>query len=265
MSDNKNILQRLNAVMKEVDYLQKDASVAGRYKALSHDKVTGNLREHFVDHGVIVCPSLEKSNIAATGAKTKSGVPIIRYEATYRVSFLNIDQPDDKLEVLMEAHANDEGDKAPGKAISYATKYAMLKVLSIESGDQEEERIEAYVPSYTAEQKQIFDTAIAEGDSLGLVALMGLLGEEEQTGLFNSFESGAKTSGKDMVRKLQKEGVDKWDNHVADIETMVGDEDGMGLKQAVDELAVHEKRYLAKRLGDKQSQVMGSLIKGVAA
>jgi len=259
-----NIYQRLSEVMKAVEYVQKDTKIQQKYTALTHDKLTGVLRQHFIEFGIIVSPSLVRSNVADTGTKTKNGIPIIRYEATYNVSFINIEKPEDRLVVVIESHANDEGDKAPGKSISYATKYAMLKTLSIESGDKEEERIEAHAPAFTHGQKQLFDVAIAEGDSFSMVALMCLLDEEAQTGLFNSFQAGAKSSGKDQVRQLQKEGLERWDNSVADLEAMIADGDGMGLKEAVDELKGHEKIYLAKRLGDKAAQDMGKLIKEIA-
>ena len=41
----------------------------------------------------------------------------------------------------MAAHANDHGDKAPGKSLSYATKGAILKALMIETGETDEGRI----------------------------------------------------------------------------------------------------------------------------
>tara|TARA_R110002072_G_scaffold302866_2_gene489347 strand:+ start:608 stop:1402 length:795 start_codon:yes stop_codon:yes gene_type:complete len=256
-----NILQRLNVVREQVEYIKKDATIGGKYKALSHDGLTSKVRVHLVDNGIIIAPSLKDSEIQDTGTKTRGGVPIIRYVAKYEVSFLNMDDPKDLLMVVVEAHANDEGDKAPGKALSYATKYAMLKVLSIESGDKEEDCIEAHVPTYSDEHKQIFDTAIAESNSFSLVALMALLGEGAQTGLFNSFQAGAKSSGKEIVRKLQKEGLEKWDSTVTDFESMIAGQDGMGLKESVGELDNHEKRYLAKRLGDKAAQDMGKLIR----
>jgi hypothetical protein len=74
---------------------------------------------------------------------TKNGVPIIRYEATYDVAFINCDDPAHRVTLRIEAHALDQGDKAPGKAISYATKYAMLKLFSIETGEDDEQRIPA--------------------------------------------------------------------------------------------------------------------------
>jgi hypothetical protein len=42
--------------------------------------------------------------------------------------------------VTLPSHALDNGDKAPGKAISYATKYALLKTFLLETGEDEESR-----------------------------------------------------------------------------------------------------------------------------
>ena len=56
MSD-KNIYQRINAVMKVVEYVQKDATVStggGSYKAVSHDMVLAVLRKEMVSHGIVV-------------------------------------------------------------------------------------------------------------------------------------------------------------------------------------------------------------------
>ena len=52
---------------------------------------------------------------------------------------MNVDTGD-KVTSTIEAHANDNGDKAPGKALSYATKSAMLKVFSLETGENDESR-----------------------------------------------------------------------------------------------------------------------------
>ena len=135
-----NIYQRLNEVRKEVDYLQKDANVQG-YKAITHDAVTSAIRQPFIDNGIMILPNQTDSNTVEVG-ETKNGTTIIRYSAWYEVSFVNIDNPEDNLITNVESHAMDMGDKAPGKAMSYAVKYAMLKVLNIETGESEESRIE---------------------------------------------------------------------------------------------------------------------------
>ena len=138
-----NIYQRLNKVRAQVAYLQKDKKVeaGGSYMVVTHDAVTGAVRGPFIEHGIMVVPFLISSQMIDSGTKTAKGLPIFRYEARYRISFVNIDDPQDKVEIEIESHALDQGDKAPGKATSYATKYAMLKLLSIETGEEEEGRI----------------------------------------------------------------------------------------------------------------------------
>jgi hypothetical protein len=63
-----------------------------------------------------------------------------RYQATYDFTFANIEDAADQIVIRIEAHAMDNSDKAPGKALSYAAKYALLKVFNIETGEDEESR-----------------------------------------------------------------------------------------------------------------------------
>jgi hypothetical protein len=139
-----NIFQRLNEVRKAVAYIRKEKEVTGggTYKVVTHDQVTGEIREHLIAHEIMVVPRLVKSATVNTGTTTGKGIPIIRYEASYEIDFVSCTSPEDKVTVSIESHALDQGDKAPGKAISYATKYAMLKLFSIETGEDEEERPE---------------------------------------------------------------------------------------------------------------------------
>ncbi len=138
-----NIYQRLQAVMKQCAYVKKDATVSGggSYKAVTHDMVTAVVRPHFVEHGIITVPRLVSGAVVDTQRKTSSGNPIIRYEGLYEVTFVNADEPTDCVMIPVSAHAEDQGDKAPGKALSYATKYAILKVLLLESGESDESRM----------------------------------------------------------------------------------------------------------------------------
>lgn len=136
-----NIYQRLNEVRKLVAYVQKDKRVGeGGYLAVTHDNVTALVREHFVNQGILLVPTLTASAVVLTGTTTAKGVPFIRYEAKYTFEVVNADDPQDRFSVAIEAHAIDQGDKAPGKALSYAKKYVVLKLLEIESGETEEDR-----------------------------------------------------------------------------------------------------------------------------
>ena len=139
-----NIYQRINNVMKVVQYVQKDSSISGggaNYKAVSHDQVVSVIRQELVNNGIVIFPNqisgefLIKRDLSAT-PPVKMGL----YSGTYEISFVNIDNSEDRVVATITAHANDNGDKAPGKAASYATKTAMLKVFSLETGENDESR-----------------------------------------------------------------------------------------------------------------------------
>ena len=134
-----NIYQRINAVRKAIGYVQKDKAVStggGSYKAVTHDAVTGMVRASLIEHGVIIVPSVVNSVFHPKEPDAKQRL----YEATFQIEFVNMDEPTDRIVTQQTAHALDNGDKAPGKAMSYATKYAILKLFNIETGEDEESR-----------------------------------------------------------------------------------------------------------------------------
>lgn len=134
-----NIYEKINEVRKAIDYIQKDKSVStggGSYKAVSHDAVTGILRSHLITQGIICVPNLVTSKAHDRVGDAKQ----FRYDATYSFDFINAEKPEEKITIVIEAHAMDNADKAPGKAISYAKKYAVLKLFEIETGEDEESR-----------------------------------------------------------------------------------------------------------------------------
>jgi hypothetical protein len=123
-SPTPNILQRLNAVMQEVDYIQREQKQGMRYKIVSHDKVTGLVRPALVKHGVVYWPS--SFDVKQSGNRT---------ELCCQVVFANMDDKNDYIVVDTLGYGIDDQDKGPGKAISYAVKYALLKALGLETGD----------------------------------------------------------------------------------------------------------------------------------
>ena len=137
-----NLWQRLNAIKMAIPYLKKDKEVSGggSYMAVTHDAVTAATRHLFVEHGVLVMPSEVSSATVDSGMVTGKQNPIIRFEAKYSISFINVDVPTETMQIEVTAHALDQGDKAPGKALSYATKSAILKALQIETGVDDEGR-----------------------------------------------------------------------------------------------------------------------------
>lgn len=141
-----NLFQRINEVRKGIDYIKKDKSVStgtsGSYKAVTHDQVTAMVRQHMIDAGIVCFPVLVSSRVSETLDKDGKPSRNIRYEATYDFAFANCDDPKDSITLRIESHAMDNQDKAPGKALSYAKKYAVLKLFEIETGEDEESRFQ---------------------------------------------------------------------------------------------------------------------------
>lgn len=169
-----NIYQRINAVMQEVQYVQKDKAVTGggqNYKAVTHDQVVSVARSALVKNGVMIAPNqlsgefLVMRDMNATPNPVKMGL----YSGWYEINFINIDDGQDRITVKIEAHAADNGDKATGKALTYATKAAILKVLNLETGENDESREEARDTSMIDEETvQALQQQMTELDGNGV-------------------------------------------------------------------------------------------------
>lgn len=162
-----NIYQRINYVMKKVSYVQKDKAISGAgasYKAVTHDQVISVARAALVDAGVVIYPEQLNHSMPIMRDAAKD-IKMHLYEADYLIHFVNIDKPDDRISVAISAQANDNGDKAPGKAVTYATKTAILKVLCLETGENDESRAEVFA---TITETQIKGIESLLGDDDGL-------------------------------------------------------------------------------------------------
>lgn len=128
----KSIYQRILDVMKEVNYIQKGDKVAvigpQKYRFVSHDKVTSVIHPQLVKHGIVCIPTVIESK--QDGNRT---------QVILKVEFVNVDKPDDRISILSAGYGIDSGDKGPGKAVSYAFKYAILKLFVLETGDDPDE------------------------------------------------------------------------------------------------------------------------------
>lgn len=126
--EGKNIYQRMLAIMGELKYIQKeDKKVNGQYKFVGHDAVTAKCHEMFVKHGVYCIPTTREYK--QDGNRT---------EVIMDMEFINIDKPDDRFGISTFGYGVDNQDKGPGKAVSYAYKYGLLKALALETGDDAE-------------------------------------------------------------------------------------------------------------------------------
>ena len=141
MELEKNIYQRVAAITAELQTVQKNLDVStgkGKgYKAVSERDVIDAVKPIEEKHRVFSYPysrEVLESHIleSATEYGTKTTF-FSRIQTVYR--FVNIDNPADYIETTVFSEGIDSQDKGSGKAMTYADKYALLKVYKISTGD----------------------------------------------------------------------------------------------------------------------------------
>ena len=148
--DTRNIYQRLAAAMQEVTYVQKERKNGMQYTVVSHDAVTAKVRPALLKQGIVYFP--------VACEHTQNGN---RTEVTMTVRFVNIDDPSDTIDTPTFGYGIDQQDKGPGKAMSYAVKYALLKTLGLETGDDaDHDNIDHEPEAPRVEPQTITDGAI---------------------------------------------------------------------------------------------------------
>lgn len=135
MSD-KNIYQRINAVMAECDYLQKES--AGMGKGVKYDDVIAMLRPLMIKHRIVMrVTQLDFCHLEGLGAGKQN-----LFQGFYQLDLINIDKTDQIMTQTASGQGMDTGDKAPGKAQTYAVKIMLTKGFALETGEDEESRAE---------------------------------------------------------------------------------------------------------------------------
>lgn len=136
----KNIFQRMSAITQEISTVAKNLSVdAGKssYKAVGEADVLAAVKPIEAKHGVYSYPySREIVDSGEMVSTTKYGERkqlFMRVATVYR--FVNVDKPDEHLDITTYGDGVDTQDKAPGKAMTYGDKYALLKAYKIQTGD----------------------------------------------------------------------------------------------------------------------------------
>ena len=123
-----NLYQKIHAVMGMVEYLKKDGEVRYgegiQYRYVSEQKVTTEVRKAMLEVGLVIMPT----------STTQRQIDRITYvDAKYKL--VNVDDPLDYVNISSVGAGWDSQDKGPGKAMTYAYKYALLRTFMIPSGE----------------------------------------------------------------------------------------------------------------------------------
>lgn len=131
-----NIYQKINEVMKNIEYLTKDDQVAfgtTKYKAISEEKVTTAVREQLVKQGIVIVTVEQQSENKELIRTDKTVNMLTSVHVKYRIQ--NIDDVKDYIEVESNGTGVDTQDKGVGKAMTYAYKYMLLRTFAIPTGE----------------------------------------------------------------------------------------------------------------------------------
>lgn len=140
-----NIFQRMLAATSEINRVAKnlkvDISKSQSYKAVAESDVLEAVKPIEEKYGIYSYPvsrTVIKDEAYTTtseydGRKSEKTTFFMRLATVYR--FVNIDKPDEYIDITTYGDGVDTQDKAPGKAMTYADKYALLKAYKIQTGD----------------------------------------------------------------------------------------------------------------------------------
>lgn len=139
-----NIYEKLSAITSEMKTVAKNLEVnlgANKYKAVGELDVLKPVKELEEKHKVYSYP-IERKIVSEevltkeqeyNGKITRTNQMLMRLEVKYR--FVNMEKPDEFVDMISYGDGLDTGDKAPGKAMTYADKYALMKAYKIGTGD----------------------------------------------------------------------------------------------------------------------------------
>lgn len=139
-----NIYEKLACITSELSAVAKNLQVGeGRssYKAVGEADVLAAVKPLEAKYKVYSYPvsrRITESDIITTkktynGQESETSKVFMRVETTYR--FVNIEKPEEFIEMTTYGDGWDAADKAPGKAMTYGDKYALLKAYKIITGD----------------------------------------------------------------------------------------------------------------------------------
>lgn len=135
-----NIFQRMQKVTAEVSTVAKNLEVgfgSNKYRAVSEADILRAVKPIEEKYGVYSYPYdreiVESGTMEREGRNGKTIQLYLRVKTIYR--FVSVDDPTSYLDIVSYGDGVDTQDKAPGKAMTYSDKYALMKAYKIQTGD----------------------------------------------------------------------------------------------------------------------------------
>jgi hypothetical protein len=192
-----NIFEKMACITAEIGVVEKNLKVQvnqnSSYKAVSERDVLDAVKPIEAKYGVYSYPAsrqivdrdvLVKEN-EYQGKVTRTNTLFMRVETVYR--FVNINNPTEFIETTVYGDGLDTGDKATGKAMTYADKYALMKAYKLSTGDDPDKEAspengyERAEPKATAKQISMLEDLYSDEEFEKILAKVNIKGIEELT------------------------------------------------------------------------------------
>ena len=177
--------------MEQVKYIEKRGyNKFHRYNYATESDVSEKVREVLVEQNVMMLPDV----IEHTTREHVNQKGNTEYIATVKVKFTFIDgETGEELSIHSIGEGQDSGDKAVYKAITGATKYALMKAFMIPTGDDPE----ADIGVDNRNQQENNQSLQKQPSKSTLLAKFKLGGKTEKE--FNDWYTKQKQAGKDHI------------------------------------------------------------------
>lgn len=145
-----NLHQRLVEVRKRVPALHKDSrNDFHRFGYVSSSAVLSALRPLLDEYGLLLQPQIVSTSTSEHS--TAKGKAHLATELTITYTWINADNPEDRMVCGWYGQGIDDAEKGVGKAATYAEKYFLLKFFNIPTDADDPD---ARVPSKPAPPKE---------------------------------------------------------------------------------------------------------------
>ena len=145
-----NIYEMVSMITMEIATVAKNLAVGeGRssYKAVGEADVLAAVKPIEAKYGVYSYPTVRRvidsgemvSKNVYNGQEKETRKLYLRVETVYR--FVNVEKPEEYIEITTYGDGVDTQDKAPGKAMTYSDKYALLQAYQIQTGDDPDQNM----------------------------------------------------------------------------------------------------------------------------
>ena len=169
-----NIYEKLSAITTELSTVAKNLEVGfgqNKYKAVGEADVLRAVKPLEAKYKVYSYPVsrtiIESGTVENTNSKGEVKKNLFeRIEVVYR--FVNIEKPEEYIDITSYGDGIDSQDKSVGKAMTYADKYALLKAYKIITGEDPDQNASEDLKGANTNKHTLDARLLAEAKRLGI-------------------------------------------------------------------------------------------------